>query len=134
MVTRILATAFTALALFSSPSHALTLDCKLNPAARAGGWVTEQYVLQVDEGQGTARIADAVILSYFDAPIEAKLVENTDKKLVLSWRVQTKSVTGQLVNMSYRAAYSKSTKAITVRAVPGGYSNDFEARGTCKTV
>jgi hypothetical protein len=115
-------------------SQALTLDCALNPSASTGGWVTERYVLQYDAEQGTALASDAVILDYNEGPIEATVSDDTGKKLVLTWRIQTKSATGQQVNMIFRASYFKSNKAITVRAVPAGYSNSFEARGTCKSL
>ena len=122
------------LALFPATADALTLDCTLSPSASTGGWVTEKYVLQLDAAAGTAVASDAVILSYFDAPIAAKISEDNAKKLVLTWRIQTTSQTGQKVNMIFRASYFKSNSTIIVRAVPAGYSNDFEARGSCKSL
>jgi hypothetical protein len=37
-----------------------------------------------------------------------------------------------MTKMQYRASIFKGDNSVIVRAVPGGYSNQFEARGTCK--
>jgi hypothetical protein len=61
-------------------------------------------------------------------------VDDTAKKLVLSWTVQMTNSTGQMTKMLFRASYFKARKEITVRATPTGYANDFEARGTCRSL
>jgi hypothetical protein len=122
------------LATFPTLSNALTLDCALSPSNSGGGYITERYVLQFDEGTGKALASDGLILYFYDAPIEAKMSEDTAKKLVLSWTVQMTNSTGQTTKMRFRASYFKSTKQITIRATPGGYDNSFEDRGSCKSV
>jgi activator of HSP90 ATPase len=120
--------------LSASAAPALTLDCALSPSAAAGGWVTERYVLQYDEATGKALAADAVTQYYLDGPVAAEVIEATSKKLVLSWRIKTTDADGQTVNMIFRASYFRSTGKVTVRAIPGGYSNDFEAQGNCRPI
>jgi hypothetical protein len=125
----------TLLLAIPSLSHALTLDCQLTPNAIARGAITERYVIQHDEGSAQAIVSDGVILYYNDSqPMTAKVSEDSGKKLVVTWNVQITNKTGQMTKMQYRASWFKADGNVIIRAVPGGYSNDFEARGTCKKV
>lgn len=127
-------TAAAALLLSGLPALALTLECNIAKSANGGGSITEIYVFNYEEGKTTATVADGLILHFDDdQPMTAKVSENTAKKLALSWNVITKSRTGQTTKMQFRASYFKADRTITIRAVPGGYSNQFERRGTCKT-
>ena len=97
------------------------------------GIVTELYVFEFDSDAQKARVIDGWIDEIYGEPIASKMSESTAKKLVFSWTVQMTNGSGQQTKMQYRAAIIKATKAITVRATPGGgYDNSFEARGTCK--
>lgn len=122
------------LLLSGFPALALTLECNVAKSANGGGYITEIYVFNHEEGQATATVADGLIL-YFndDQPMTAKVSEDTARKLALSWNVLTKSQNGQTTKMQFRASYFKADRTITIRAVPGGYSNQFEGRGICKT-
>ncbi|NJS39694.1 MAG: hypothetical protein HC783_12530 [Rhodobacteraceae bacterium] len=115
-------------------AQALVLECSLPQTNSGGGYVTETYVLQHDESTGKALASDGLIMYVHDAPIEAKVSEDTKKKLVLSWSVQITNRTGQQTKMRFRAVYFRDTKQVTIRATPGGYDNSFEARGTCKSI
>ena len=117
-----------------SLADALTLECALPQTNSGGGYLTETYVLQYDEAAGKALASDGLILYFNDGPIEAKVSEETGKKLVLSWMVLITNSTGQQTKMRFRAVYFKETRQITIRATPGGYDNSFEARGSCKSV
>lgn len=123
---------FLASASIPTATFGLTLDCSLSPADSAGGWVTDRYVFEYDLQSGEAFVSDAVTVDYTGGPVTAKISDDSTKKLVFTRRILTESATGQQVNMAYRAAYFKSNKTISVRAVPGGFANHFEARGTCK--
>ncbi len=119
----------------ASPSLAKTLECAVTPSSAGGGYVTETYVFQYDEGSGQALASDGLILYYFDAPLAAKVSDDTAKKLALSWEVKMTNSTGQQTKMMFRASYFKATGAVTIRATPGGgYNNSFEGRGTCRKV
>lgn len=128
--------AFSALLLaVPTLSNALTLECTIASTNAGGGYITELYVLQYDEASGQAIVSDGLIMYYNnEQPMKAKVSEDTAKKLVLSWNVQMTNSTGQMTKMQFRASYFKNNKSITVRAVPGGYANDFEGRGKCKAV
>lgn len=123
--------------LFAIPSlsHALTLDCALKPNPNILGAIGERYVIQSDEGSGQAIVSDGVILHYNgNQPIAAKVSEDSAKKLVVTWNLKMTNNTGQMTKMQYRATWFKADGRVIIRAVPSGYSNDFEARGSCKKV
>jgi hypothetical protein len=126
----------TVLLAFPSLSQALTLECNMTRSNAGGGYITDLYILQYDEGSGQAIVSDGLILYYNnEQPMQAKVSEDTANKLVFSWNVQMTNKTGQMTKMQFRASYFKGNKTITVRAVPGGgYVNDFEGRGKCKSV
>lgn len=116
-----------------SAAAALTLECKVKAGLAGGGYITDIYVFRFDEAKGTALAADGWILHYHDAPIAAKVSDNTKKKLVLTWNLTITNGSGQQTKMQYRAAYFKGTGDLNVSATPGGgYSGNFEGRGTCK--
>lgn len=118
----------------STASFALTLDCALKQLASNGDFVSTQYVLQFDESSGQALASDPLILAVNGTPVVAEVSENSKSKLVLTWALLLTNSTGQTTKMQYRAAYFKADDQIILRAVPGGYSNQFEARGRCRQI
>lgn len=119
----------------SVSAQALTLECSVPSSNQGGGFVTELYVFQYDEDTGKALAADGWIMEQHDAPIPAKVSEDTDKKLVLTWTLRFTVGAGQQTKMQYRATYFKGNRQVIIRAVPGGgYSNNFEGRGKCKEI
>lgn len=127
---------FCAALVAAIPASALTLECSVPQSNAGGGYITDLYILQYDEAEGEAIVADALIYYYNDdQPMLAKVSEDTAKKLVLSWNVQMTNSTGQMTKMQFRASYFKADKSVLIRAVPGGdYTNNFEGRGKCKAV
>lgn len=133
MVSKILSV-FAFLLASSTASSALTLDCALKPVASNGDFVSKQYVLQFDEASGQALASDPLILAVNGTPVAAKVSENSNSKLVFTWTLILTNSIGQTTKMQYRAAYFKTDDQIILRAMPGGYSNQFEARGRCRQV
>ena len=136
MIVRRFLPATVALFLSSVPSLALTLECNITRSSAGGGYITDIYYFDYDEAQGKAFVADALIYHFNgEQPMVATVSEDTNRKLVFSWRVKVTTQTGQTANMQFRASYFKGDKTVLVRAVPGGdYSNNFESRGKCKAV
>jgi hypothetical protein len=120
------------IALAPLSATARSIECTLSPNANSGGWVTDRYFFEVDEDAGTAQAVDAVVQHYNKGPIQARLTDSSAKKLVVSWDVKMTNETGQMTKMLYRASIFKADNSVIVRAVPSGYSNQFEARGSCK--
>lgn len=129
--------AILASSLFSLPTvaGALTLECKLPTNNAGGGYITELYVFEFNEETGEALVADGWIMHLNNAPIPAKVSDNSKTKLALTWNLVISNNSGQTTKMQYRAAYFKQTKEVLIRAVPGGgYAGGFEGRGKCKSI
>lgn len=120
--------------LFAGVAQSETLECKIRPSSASGGYVTETYVFDYDGATGKAIAADGWIQEITGGPLTVKLAENTAKKAVFSWSLNFTSTTGQQTRMLYRAAVFKADKSIVVRATPSGFNNNFEGRGTCRSV
>jgi hypothetical protein len=120
--------------VIAAPAFAVTLECSIAQSPSGGGYITETYVFQHEDGAATGIVSDGLILYYFDQPVEAKVTDDTSKKLVFSWNVQITNSTGQQTKMMFRATYFRQNAKMTVRATPGGYANSFEGRGTCRPV
>jgi hypothetical protein len=127
--------ATTALFCLPSSASALTLECKVPETNAGGGYITELYVFEYNESSGEAIVADGWIMHLHDAPIAARVSEDTNKKLALTWNLIITNSSGQNTKMQYRAVYYKGNKELVVRGTPGGgYGGDFEGRGKCKVL
>lgn len=115
-------------------SQALTLDCAMQSRGSNGGYLTERYIFEHTESSAEAVVSDALILYFNKVPIAAKVTEDSQNKLVMTWDVTLTNNTGQTTRMLFRAAYFKADKSVLIRAVPSGYIDIFEARGKCKIV
>lgn len=124
------------LAAVPSLSQALTLQCTVPSSNAGGGYITEVYILQHDPDSGQALVSDGLIMYFNDEqPMQAKVSEDTAKKLVLTWTVTMTNGTGQTAKMQFRASYLKGDKTLLIRAIPGAdYTNIFEGRGRCRPV
>jgi len=118
-----------------SLASALTLECQVPESSAGGGYISDLYVFEYDEKSGKALVADAWIMYIHDAPIAAKVTEDSTKKLAFSWNLIITNSSGQNTKMQYRATYFKGTKEVSVAGTPGGaYDGNFRGRGTCKVV
>lgn len=120
------------LALGAVGAEAKILDCAIAANAGHDGWVPEREVFNYDVAAGTATVLDWLIEANEGGPIAAKVVGVTKKKVAFSWNVISVSNTGKQVNMLYRAAFYNDNNTMVVTATAPGYSNKYEARGTCK--
>jgi hypothetical protein len=119
---------------FVTSANAEVLECRLQPNANAGGWVTDLYYFEYQAGSDTGTVVDGVIQYEEGGPISAKITENTEKKIVFTWKLSVFNQ-GQNVTMRYRAAHFKGNRSITVKAFPdASYVGEFLASGTCKKV
>ncbi len=111
----------------------VVMQCAVDNA-KSKGWVADQIFIEYDTATGTARVVDGIVLHFNKGePATAKISENTDKKLVVTWTVNTK--TGrQSAKMAYRAAYLKPRKQVLVTAKPHGFADNLTGRGKCQVV
>ncbi|MES2845303.1 MAG: hypothetical protein V4747_09775 [Pseudomonadota bacterium] len=116
---------------FAAPAHATVYDCKINADSGDQGWISKDYVFDHDSTANSVSVVDDVIRYFLKKPLAGKVSDDTSRKLVFSWTVQAKDDRGNLFAMQYRAAWFKGPKTMTVTAIPPGYANNFDARGTC---
>lgn len=119
------------LAASAFAAEAKVLDCAIAVNASHDGWVMDREIFDFDAEAGTATVLDAMTQTYMGGAIPAQVVDRTMKKVAFSWKVQSTSNTGKPVNMVYRAAYYSDTNTMVVTAAAPGFSNKYEARGTC---
>lgn len=111
-------------------AFATIYDCSFNPPN--GSWASPEVVLSYDENSGEALVMDSVVKQFVGKPIPATITSQTPKKIVFSWKVMAKDVTGKSSTMAMRLAFFKETKKATLTAAALEYANNDAAHGTCK--
>lgn len=107
------------------------LECRLSPSNAQKGWIAREYLV-ARKGGGIV-VADGITLALNKGkPAEVEIVEDTEKRLTIRWRLATSDSSGQGAIMDYRLTYLPPMGKVIVGARPGGYMDKFEARGTCK--
>jgi hypothetical protein len=107
------------------------LDCTLSPSDDDNNWLTERYVFKIDEAEGTVLVDDGLIEYVNKGPISGKLVDDSEVKILVTWDLITRSLSGQRTKMIFRGTYFVKLKQFQLRSKPMGYRNDYEANGTC---
>lgn len=109
-------------------------DCDITEKRDGLFWISDKIGIVITAA-GEVIVSDQVILSFNDAPIKATVTRNTDRKMVIRWRVKD-AVDGdnqQIGSFDYSATLTKATNRISVFADPVGYRNRFNGSGTCST-
>jgi hypothetical protein len=120
------------LAGFAAPALAQNYECSLLETGERSNWIAPDMQLSMSKDGQSAKVIDGLIQHFVGKPIDAKVVENTDARLVVRWSVDMVNEAVQTTRMAYRATVFKDTNKIRVHARPNGYPNDFEGRGDCK--
>lgn len=110
--------------------------CELKSQGRDFGYVAPDVFVDLAQDGSAATVDDGIIRNFtkHDKGIAAKIVENTDKRLVLRWSVDLRDSTGQGARMGYRLTIFRDKLTARINGTPMGYANNFEGRGTCKKV
>lgn len=121
--------------LHAAPAQAdgVGYQCKVAISAQQGRWVPEFVFIGYKPDENRVIISDPIILFFNDRqPVEGKLETDSATRLSVTWRLETKSGSGQFVRMAYRATVFKATGKLSISAKPLGYENVFTGRGTCE--
>ena len=118
-------------AAISAGAQAQVYECELSGGK---GWVMDTIFLDIDAEAGTARVVDAITWSKQESWYPAKLVDNREKRLTVSWLVkELKDSKGQIAhNLRYRASFNPQNGNGFATMKPQGYRNDFRGNGKCK--
>lgn len=108
-------------------------DCAFDKG-NSKGWIAQQIVISHDVAAGTAKISDGIILQQLDQPIDGEVRVLTDGRIEFAWKLHdTRSVSGQSApTFAYRLKYNPANNKARVDAKPLGYSDNFQAVGSCK--
>ncbi|NBZ87595.1 hypothetical protein [Stagnihabitans tardus] len=119
------------LGLMPMTAGAVVLDCSLQPGADAMGWISKRVVIDYDEAAGTARAADEAIQGWNGGPIEAKVRKPSANQVSFTWDLTIPDAV-QAARLQFRLTWLKADNGAVMAVKPLGYSNNFDARGSCK--
>jgi hypothetical protein len=100
----------------------------------ANGWVEGPVAFHLKEGASVATVDSAYVNHFVGKPVEAKVVLNDPKLLVLGWSVKMKNSENQYTTMRYRLRTPPGGGKAEYSGEPSGYHNDFRNTGRCKRV
>lgn len=119
------------LALMATSVQAELYNCRFPNVKSALGWIAPVIVLNVQRPSGDMLISDPVIQMLEGAPIEPRLLNESDRVLSVSWDVVGVDRRSKTARMQYTMVLNKQRLSANVRAVPIGYSNVLNGRGKC---
>lgn len=115
-------------------AEGVAYQCKVSVAGNQGRWIPEFLFVGYRPAENLVIISDPIILYFNDRqPVQGKLETDTDQRMSVTWRLETKSGAGQFVRMAYRATIFKATGKLSISAKPLGYEDSFTGSGTCET-
>lgn len=95
------------------------------------GYIQPMIGLGYDAETGDTFAFDAIIAQNNKTALKAYLAEDTDKRVVIAWRVLFRNSWGQTAHLAFNARIDKATGRATVTAAPSGYRDRFLGRGKC---
>lgn len=106
--------------------------CQLDvPASQT--WVPEQVVIRFDRASKSVVVNDPLIQHFVGEPVAGRVKTDNASRITFAWDLDmVKNQNGQIApKFLYRATVSKADNSIRISAIPAGYTNTFEAGGTC---
>ena len=117
----------------AAPAFAQSYYCTLKETGRRTGWISPDMYVHIAADAREIVVEDAVMQHFGTQSVNAKVGDITASGILFRWSVDTRAG-NQWARIEYRATLSQDSMKIRVQAKPTGYSNEFEARGTCKKV
>lgn len=110
----------------------LAWECSVD-YVKPGGLVSEWFAFNYDPEKSEASVLDGIISYYKKDFIPVQKIKDGGDKVVFSWMFRVKT-TSQAPTLTYDASIDRKTGRFNVHAVPLGYDNSENVRGTCKEV
>ncbi|WP_298261874.1 hypothetical protein [uncultured Litoreibacter sp.] len=100
------------------------------------GWDPQNFTYSREGTSKNVTVSDPLILTYLKAPVNGKILRETNKKLVLSWKVKgvRDSRGATTAAMTFKATIDRSNMTYKVTVNPLGYPDVFTGRGKCAVV
>lgn len=118
----------------ATPAMAEDWFCTVN-AQHARGWLFPKYVLSFEPGSKTIKMATMFEDGKVFATPTAKMISNTDKKVVgsLVWK-DVRSASGTVLTVRYRATMYRANGKFQMSVRVGDHGQTEFGRGTCKQI
>ncbi len=107
-------------------------ECSFAKRTSNKGWVPLIVVLARAPGADSATINDPIMQHFTGGPMDVRVHEETDARVVYRWRVPVKTQTGQSAPIDYRLSSRKDGLTAKITGLPSGYDDSFSSDGTCK--
>ncbi len=120
------------LAAFATPALAEKgdiYDCKFKVSR--GQWLVDQVIVGVGHKSGNAYVYDGMVHVAYGKPMQVKITQNDDSRLVFRWTVPVTDSWNMTRKVNFRLTYIKKNKRATVASDVAGYENHDTARGSC---
>jgi hypothetical protein len=117
----------------SAAASGYLYDCDMADAVSSRGWISPKVAVVVP-GDGTVKVVDALILYFNKEPIEATVLRDNEKRLIVKWTLDNaKSDSGtSFANFDYRASIAKGSGKIELTATPRNFDTGMRSGGTCR--
>jgi hypothetical protein len=117
----------------SMPAYAQWHECKVKTIGNDMNWISKLIYINVAPDGSAVSVTDGTIQHYNGekAEVQAKIMTNSENRLVFRWFVDAISTTQKTVRMTYIATLFRDTKKISIFAKDGAYIEEHLGRGVC---
>lgn len=106
-------------------------ECSFPEVANNLGYLPPTVIMSPSGDGKTATVVDGFIQGVEGGPIEAKIADESDRKLSVSWSLNLASTSSSRVKVHYRLSVQKGSLDASMTGRPLNYSNVFTAQGKC---
>jgi hypothetical protein len=132
----LLAALLIALPATTALAEPVVYECRVQPTASVEEFwgpfdnlIQTQMRITIDGD--SAIVEDPLITSVYGGPIQGELIENTDGKFVVRWRMAGKGFALARATFMFRAAFLKKRSILLVSQAIPTYNTTFLGRGSC---
>ncbi len=107
--------------------------CSVATDPSMGGYISNVYVIDVDEKNQRIIVDDAVIEYFLQGPVEAFTPRISATTISFNWDVLALNIEGQRAKLSYRGVLFLRDMTFRVSMKPIDYGNSFDGHGRCRS-
>lgn len=115
----------------ATTAQAERLICQFPEDNRARGWVAPVVIFDVETADSVV-VVDDVIMNHAGGPLYARARTNNNRRLTVTWDVDTSDRIGQRSRIRYTAFIQRGSLAVSMLAQPRGYQAFPRIAGQCR--
>ena len=104
-------------------------DCKFKVARDK--FIADQVIVGVARKSKVASVYDGIIHSANGEPIEAKILQDDDKRYTIRWQVTVPNTLARDAKLTYKLVYFKTNKKAVISMSAPFFEQRQDARGNC---